>query len=412
LDTYRSDERAVATCCFLLLCVTACTRSWSVTNIATPLIHTKPYRVLLVVEHWSDPYGVVVGSEADKFQPVAALLKAWSIPFDILRLDQQHLDATYLFRRSGGSRYGAVVWLADPASYGDQDLASLEEATRAGTGLIVVDSRALDSTLGKLLGLKFKDFYTSTDVLQVTKEHFITRDVTAGKNAPPVESHDYSTRLWVQPINEVLIAQSQHPVLTVNQLGSGVSAIWLGPPNLSMLSESGFWKNLLFRSLVWSLGYVVVPNVDYAHRVIFELDDWGTADKGFLSYWHYLEPNEETIRQYLIVPLQRHHGIASAEVDTGYVDRQSKRVVSPWTKKFTDLYGLNQDYASTRQGLKDSVEAGALDIESHGWTHMEPNLDSPPGPWWTADLSGEGSMVGWYAEFADQRRGEEVPVVT
>jgi hypothetical protein len=211
LDTYRSDERAVATCCFLLLCVTACTRSWSVTNIATPLVHTKPYRVLLVVEHWSDPYGVVVGSEADKFQPVAALLKAWSIPFDILRLDQQHLDATYLFRRSGGSRYGAVVWLADPASYGDQDLASLEEATRAGTGLIVVDSRALDSTLGKLLGLKFKDFYTSTDVLQVTKEHFITRDVTAGKNAPPVESHDYSTRLWVQPINaEVLIAQSQH----------------------------------------------------------------------------------------------------------------------------------------------------------------------------------------------------------
>jgi hypothetical protein len=69
-----------------------------------------------------------------------------------------------------------------------------------------------------------------------------------------------------------------------------------------------------------------------------------------------------------------------------------------------ELYGLNQDYASTRQGLKDAVEAGALDIESHGWTHMEPNLDSPPGPWWTADLSGEGSMVGWYAEFADQRR--------
>jgi hypothetical protein len=368
---------------------------------------------LLVVDHWSDPDGLVISSEADKFQPVAALLKAWSIPFDILRLDQQHLDATYLFRRSGGIRYGAVVWLADPASYGDQDMASLEEATRAGTGLIVVDSRALDSTLGKLLGLKFKDFYTSTDILQVTKEHFITREVAAGKNAPPAQSHDYSSRLWVQPINtEVLIAQGQHPVLTVNQLGSGVSAIWLGSPNLSMLCESGFWKNLLFRSLVWSLGYVVVPNVDYGQRIILELDDWGTADKGFLSYWRYLEPSAETIRRDLILPLQRHHGIASAEVDTGYVDRQSKRVVSPWTQKFTDLYGLNQDYASTRRGLKDALEAGVLDIESHGWTHMEPNLDSPPGPWWTADLSGEGSMVGWYAEFADQRRGEEVPAVT
>jgi hypothetical protein len=413
LHTHRTQKRAVAACASLLLCVTASIRSSGAASIAAPPIHTKPYRVLLVVEHWSDPHGLVVSSEADKFQPVAALLKAWSIPFDILRLDQQHLDATYLFRRSGGIRYGAVVWLADSSSYSDQDMASLEEATRAGTGLMVVNSRALDSTLGKLLGLKFKDFYASTDTFKVTKEHFITRDAAAGKNAQPPQSHDYSSRLWVQPTNaEVLIAQGQHSVLTVNQLALGVSAIWMGPPNLSMLCESGFWKNLLLRSLVWSLGYVVVPNVDYGHRVIFELDDWGTADKGFLSYWRYLEPNEETIRQYLIEPLQRHHATASAEVDTGYVDRQSKRVVSPWTQKFTDLYGLNQDYASTRRGLKNAAETGVLDIESHGWTHMEPNLEAPPGPWWTSDLSGEGSVVGWYAEFADQRRGEEVPAVT
>ena len=413
LHKYRTDRRALATFGLLLLCVTACIRSSSAARIAAPPIHTKPYRVLLVVEHWSDPYGLVVSSETDKFQPVAALLKAWSIPFDILRLDHQHLDATYLFRRSGGIRYGAVVWLADPSSYGEQDIGSLEAATRAGIGLVVIDSRALDSTLGKLLGLKFKDFYTSTDIFQVTKQHFITRDIAAGNNVLPPQSHDYSNRLWVQPIHaEVLIAQGQHPVLTVNQLGSDVSAIWLGSPSLSMLCESGFWKNLLFRSLVWSLGYVVVPNADYGHRIIFELDDWGTSDKGFLSYWRYLEPSEEIIRRELIVPLQRHHGMASAEGDTGYVDRQSKRVVSPWTRKFTDLYGLNQDYASTLRGLKNAVEAGVLDIESHGWTHMEPNLESPPGPWWTADLSGEGSMVGWYAEFADQRRGEEVPAVT
>ncbi|MGA8153739.1 MAG: hypothetical protein WB952_22510 [Terriglobales bacterium] len=355
----------------------------------------------------------MVKSEADKFQPVAALLKAWSVPFDILRLDQQHLDASYLFDRSGAIRYGTVIWVADLSSYDDQEIASLEEATHAGTSLIVVDSRFLDSTLDRLLGVKFKEFYTSTDTFQVTQEHYITRNMAAGRGTSPGLSHDYSDRLWVQPTSaEVLIAQGQHPLLTVNQLGSGISAVWLGSPNLSLLCDSTFWRSLFFRSLVWSLGYVVVPNLDYANRIIFELDDWGTADKSFLSYWRYLEPSEETIRQDLIVALQRHHGIASAEVDTGYVDRQSKRVVSPWTQKFTDQYGLHQDYASTRQGLKDAVDAGVLDIESHGWTHMEPNLESPPGPWWTADLAGEGSMVGWYAEFADQRRGEEVPAVT
>jgi len=411
--TYCPARRGNATYCLLVLYVAAITSGSRAADIAAPPVHTKPYRVLLVVEHWSDPYGLVVSSKTDKFQPVAALLKAWSVPFDVLRLDQQHLDASYLFRRSGEIRYGAVIWLADPSSYGEQEWASLEEATRAGTGLIVIDSRFLDATLGKLLGLKFKDFYTSTDIFQVTQEHYITRDIAAGKNAPSAQSHDYSDHLWVQPSSaEVLLAQGQHPVLTVNQLGFGISALWLGSPNLAVLCDSAFWRNLFFRSLVWSLGYVVVPNVDYAHRIIFELDDWGTADKGFLSYWRYLEPDEETIRQDLIMPLQQHHAVASAEVDTGYVDRQSKRVVSPWVQKFTDLYGLHQDYASTRQGLKEAADAGVLDIESHGWTHMEPNLQSPPGPWWTADLAGEGSMVGWYAEFEDQRRGEEIPAVT
>src|SRR5436853_313567 len=83
-----------------------------------------------VVEKWSDPSSVLVDHEKDDFQPVAALLKAWSVPFDILRLDQQHLDASYLFDRSGDIRYGAVIWLADLPSYKDQNTVSLEEAAQ------------------------------------------------------------------------------------------------------------------------------------------------------------------------------------------------------------------------------------------------------------------------------------------
>src|SRR2546425_3303750 len=155
MDRYCAGGRVFSG--LLLLHVAVSLQGSRAASIEAPLAaDPKPYRILLVVEHWSDPYGLVVSSETDKFQPVAALLKAWSIPFDILRLDHQHLDATYLFRRSGGIRYGAVVWLADPSSYGEQDIGSLEAATRAGIGLVVIDSRALDSTLGKLLGLKFK----------------------------------------------------------------------------------------------------------------------------------------------------------------------------------------------------------------------------------------------------------------
>jgi len=60
----------------------------------------KPYRVLLVVEAWNDPASVVVVHDKDDFQPMAALLKAWSVPFDVFRLDQQHLCNSYLFDRA------------------------------------------------------------------------------------------------------------------------------------------------------------------------------------------------------------------------------------------------------------------------------------------------------------------------
>jgi hypothetical protein len=406
-------SRGVAVSFLLLSCAVAIAQvSRTPAAAASPANRIKPYRVLLIVEHGSDPYGIVVHSETDKFQPVAALLKAWSVPFDILRLDQQNLDATYLFGRSGEIRYGAVVWLADLSTYGDQDLASLGEALRAGTGLIVVNSRIADPTLSTLLGLKFKQFYTSTDDFRPTQDHYIVRDLAGNKNDQLSQIRDFSVRLWVQPTSaEVLLDQNQHPVLTVNQVAPGVSAVWLGAPTVPALCSSTLWRNLFFRSLVWSLGYAVVPNVDYSHSVILELDDWGTADKGFLSYWRYLEPSEETIQHNLIEPLRKHHAVASAMVDTGYVDRQSKRVVSPWTQKFTDRYGLHQDYASTRKGLEDGVAEGVLDIESHGWTHMQPDLKSPPGPWWTADLAGDGSVDGWYAEFQDRLRDVDVPAV-
>jgi hypothetical protein len=71
----------------------------------------KPYRVLVVVADWGDPASQVISGN-DAFQPVAALLKAWSVPFDILRLDQQNLGVSYLSManyRIGRKRRG-VMW--------------------------------------------------------------------------------------------------------------------------------------------------------------------------------------------------------------------------------------------------------------------------------------------------------------
>ena len=370
----------------------------------------RPYRALLVVERWNDPASLLVEHEKDDFQPVAALLKAWSVPFDIFRLDQQHLDGSYLFDREERIRYGVVIWLADSDSYQGQNLAALEDAARAGTSLLAINSRCLDPVLERVLGLKFNSLYRAEDVFRFIRPHFITRE-WAQKTGAQEMSED-EDRFWMGTQGAaVLIAQGPHPLLTVNQLDKDASGIWIGAAHLAALRDSPYWRSLFFRALVWSLGYVVRPDLEYSHRIEIEMDDWGTSDKGYLSYWRYLEPNEETLREHLIAPLQRHHAVASANVITGYVDRKTGRTLSPWAQVFTDSYGLHQDFASTQKGLKAAVAAGVLEIQSHGWTHMQPDLDSPPGPWWTADLAGEASAGGWYTEFGDRRRGTEMPAI-
>jgi len=86
----------------------------------------------VVVAGWGDPASQVI-SEQEAFQHVAALLKAWSVPFDILRQDQQTLGASYLFDRSGAVRCGAILWLTDLPSYAGKNLAVLTEAVQQGT---------------------------------------------------------------------------------------------------------------------------------------------------------------------------------------------------------------------------------------------------------------------------------------
>jgi len=367
----------------------------------------KPYRVLLVVEGWGDPSSQVI-TEKDAFQPVAALLKAWSVPFDILRLDQQTLGASYLFDRSGAPRYGVVLWLADLPAYTGKNLAVLNEAVQQGTSIIVAASRFADPALEGILGLHYKADYRAPDPVLRGPPHFITRELT--DDLKP--EHEQSLHIWVECRGaQALISQGRHPVLTVSRPSAETAGIWIGVPDLRWLIHSPYWRAVFQRSLLFALRYLVLPDVDYFRSMLVMIDDWGAADKSFLSYWRYQTVSAELMRDKVIPVLARHHAVVSANVVTGFVDRKTHRVISPWNQKFTDSYGVEQDYASTRRGLKAAVEAGVLEIQSHGWTHMQPDLDSPPGPWWTADLDGEASVGGWYEEFEDTRRGVEAPAL-
>jgi len=191
----------------------------------------KPYRVLVVVSDWGDPASQVI-SEKDAFQPVAALLKAWSVPFDILRLDQQNLGASYLFERSGAARYGTILWLADLPSYAAKNLAALTEAVQQGTSIIVAASRFTDPALEQILGIHYKADYRAPNPVLRGPVHFITRELT--DDLKP--GYEQSLHIWVECRGaQALISQGRHPVLTVYQPSLDTAAVWIGLPDLRAL---------------------------------------------------------------------------------------------------------------------------------------------------------------------------------
>ena len=119
--------------------------------------------------------------------------------------------------------------------------------------------------------------------------------------------------------------------------------------------------------------------------------------------------SKEQIRHSILEPLQKRHAILSLNIVPGFVDDDQRKIVPTWHQQFTDEFGTQQDYVSTKAGLDEGVAMGVLELESHGWTHMQPDLTSVPGPWWGAPLYDERAEMGWYREFYDTRRDREVP---
>ena len=85
----------------------------------TQQIDLKPFRVLVIIgDQWSDPQSYAIDGRRVKsgdFLDVINMLKAWGIPFDILRLDQQRLQINRFLDGAAKPNYGCMIWMADPA---------------------------------------------------------------------------------------------------------------------------------------------------------------------------------------------------------------------------------------------------------------------------------------------------------
>jgi hypothetical protein len=369
-----------------------------------------PYRFLLVVgDQWEDDASLLI-ERSSEFQMTVACLKTWGLPFDILRLDQQRLDRYHFLDRDGKPRYGTIIW--DATSLKDPDAIVLEGLNAEGVSVVILGDTIKSPPIARLAGLKFVSDYKALNQATFDRSHFITRPL-AGRESELLANVSYSyDGLKVIPETATVIARrGETPFVTIRTTGDHGRVAWLGIERTVAQLQNQLVKDLLKRTLVWGEGYAVYP--EYERSLILYMDDWGTSDKTYLSYWHYKTPTEEEIRAGVIEPLRKHRAVMDMNVDTGFVDRKSQRIVNPWQQRRVDeLDGKTvHDYASTKRGLDAGLAAGVFFIQSHGWTHMLPDLDSPPGPFWDAPLDGTATL-DWYNEFGDAIRKTEVSAAT
>jgi hypothetical protein len=379
----------------------------------------NPQRVLLVIgDQWEDPASFLIDIDVDNapeydhtirpkgidFMQLVVMLKSWSIPFDIVRLDQQSLDINMFLGPDGKPLHGCVIWNADPhAKLKRQDLGLLTEAVEQhGVNLIALSNRIDQPELEKLLGLTYKGYFHSSEQATAGPDHYLTRGLgpvllsmaeVGYMHRPQVEAHKDAT---------VLATHGEYPFLTVRETPSGSRTIWIGGDARIMFGQQSV-RTLLRRAITFATGFSLYKTWEN-HKIIV-MDDPGGAQNTFLEHWQYSTLTREQYRKRLIEPLKAHNARMVINVVPGFVNEETRKIEPSFQRKFTDKFGRLQDYPSSKLGLEDGVAEGVFELQSHGWTHMQPDLDSAPGPWWDTPLDGEKAMVGWYREFGDTRRG-------
>lgn len=372
-------------------------------SAAEPL---KPYRVLIVIsDQWKDPRSFLV-SGGGEFQTMVTMFKSWGIPFDILRLDQTLMDPNQFTDFAGKARYGAILWdVPGEVSPADQALVS-DAVQKLHISLIAIGDRVHQPAIQRLLGIKYKNEYMNSAHPLVKGESFVLRGLGPDlrQQGPDVIS---MRRVQVDLTDAKSLADAGGMAqVTEREIDSDTRAIWIGGDSDQMLLYQPI-RTALRRAVTEAIGYALTKS--WTKTIILTMDDMGNAQNVWLEHWHYPELSAEQICHSMIEPLAAHHAILSLNIVPGFVDDAQHKIVPTWRQQFTDGFGTKQDYVSTKKGLDEGVALGVLEIESHGWTHMQPDLDLPPGPWWGSPLMDERAEVGWYREFYDVRRNREIP---
>ena len=386
----------------------------------------KPFRVLVVIsDQWKDPSSFIVNmpkapglisgyddpyDQIDNrdFHSLMVLLKSWSIPFDVVRLDQQFLNRYMFLNMDNSPRYGTIIWNVKRSE--KLLLANYEIITEmvkdCGIGLIALSDRIDQPAIQELLGIDYRGSWESNDPITLYGKHYLISGVESPlKPGTGTGAHLKRQQVEVKEGTKILAYQGSFAQVTARELPGGSRTVWIGNDPDFMFSFQGL-RRVLRNAITWTIGYNLYKTWD--KTAILVMDDPGNAQNAWLKHWHYTTLSEETITEHLIKPLKKSDAVLNINFVPGFVNDSKRELEPSWTQQFVDTFGLAQDYVSSKRGYDKGVREGVFEVMCHGLTHMQPDLSSDPG-WYGSDPEQERSEVGWYREFGDSRRRKEIP---
>ena len=415
------------------------TSSASGSNEIKQNINLKPFRVLVIIgDQWTDPMSYSIDPERVKgtdFLDVINMLKIWDVPFDILRLDEQRLQINRFLDGEAKPNYGCIIWMADPEKLKGYS-ANYQTLNRAvkeyGISMIALFDNIKNKEVADLVGVDYKDtkdiqLGDNADKFLISGDHFITSGVKNislpdlkqnasisipdGNGITPTGTTTVKNTIvsvvtcTAKDSVKVLGTIGKTPQLVVRDINKDTKVVWIGGGK-DWFSKYPVMRSIFRKALVYSIGYGIF-NDNFDNGLIFIMDDIGCAEHSYSLRWHYPTPPKDTLIKFLIEPLQKYGFMMVQNVTPGFADRDKKMIISPWTvKPFRDVFGNWQDYGSTKEGLDEGLKRGVFEIQSHrAWSHMNWDLESPPGPFWSNAIDGELAVTDWYNEVVDVRRG-------
>ena len=404
------------------------------------VVSIKPFRVLVIIgDQWTDPMSYNIDPRRVKgtdFLDVVNMLKIWGVPFDILRLDEQRLQINRFLDGEAKPNYGCVIWMADPdklKGYSANYQTLKQAVERFGISMIVLFDNIKTKQVADLAGVDYKDVKDiqlgdNADKFSVTADHFITsgalnvtlpdskqnasisipdaNGITPAGTKPENNSTLVSVvRCTTNDSVKVLGKIGEIPQFVVRDVGNDTKVVWIGGGK-DWFHKYPVMRSIFRKALVYSIGYGLF-NDNFENGLIFIMDDVGCSEHAWSLKWHYPTPRKDTLIKYLIEPLEKHGFMMVQNISSGFANPEKQIIESPWTvKPFMDIFGNWQDYGSTKEGLDEGLRRGVFEIQPHrAWSHMNWDLDSPPGPWWGSPVDGEMAITDWYNEVVDVRRG-------